>query len=58
MVAYARWQLGTDSMERVHRIIAANDERKQRKARAEAEQAERDGAAPGAGVLVHPTALR
>jgi hypothetical protein len=58
LVAYARWQLGTDSMERVHRITAANDERKQPKARVEAEQAEQPGAAPGARVLIHPTALR
>jgi hypothetical protein len=38
MVAYAQWQLGADSLKRVHRITAANVERKQRKARGEPEQ--------------------
>lgn len=58
MVAYAQWQLGANSLERVHRITAANEERKQRKARAEAEPAEQAAAHPMARVLTHPTALR
>jgi hypothetical protein len=58
LVAYAQWQLGADSMERVHRITAANEERKQRKALAAAEQAEQDAAQPVARLLTHPTAVR
>lgn len=56
MVAYAQWQLGDDSMERVHRITAANDERKQRKAIAAAEQTELTDVRPLARVLTHPAA--
>ena len=58
LVAYAQWQLGADSMERVHRITAANEERKQRKALAAAKQAEQDAAPPVARLLTHPTAVR
>ena len=58
MVAYAQWQLGADSMGRVHRITAANEERKQQKASAAAAHAELVDARPLARVLTHPTAIR
>jgi len=56
MVAYAQWQLGDDSMERVHRITSANEERKQWKARAAAEQTGLMDVRPLARVLTHPAA--
>lgn len=59
MVHYAQWQDGADSLERVHRISVAADERQQRKQTAR----EHDDATTSTGqgdalVLTHPTALR
>jgi hypothetical protein len=55
MVHYAKWQLGPDSMERVHRISAAAEERKQARAQAEVPTPRPE---PGGLVLAHPTAYR
>ncbi len=55
MVHYAQWQLGPDSMERVQRIAAAAEERKQARAQAEAQEPPRE---TGGLVLAHPTARR
>ena len=56
MVHYAHWQDGADSLERVHLISAAADERQRQKEAAR----EFDDPAPdgGALVLIHPTARR
>ena len=61
MVAYAQWhqgQRGADSLERVHRISTANEERKQQKARAAAQVGEQAAVQPIARVLTHTAALR
>lgn len=58
MVAYAQWQLGADSMERVHRITAANEERKQQKARGKTTRAELIDTRPLARVSTPHTAMR
>lgn len=59
MVHYARWLDGADSLERVHRISAAADERQRRK-QAPREHREQlaDSGHGNALVLTHPTALR
>jgi hypothetical protein len=54
LVHYAQWQLGPNSMERVQRIAAAAEQRKQ--ARAQAEVPAPRGS--GGLVLAHPTAHR
>ena len=54
MVHYAQWQDAADSLERVHRISAAADERQRQKEAALDEPA----SVRGALVLTHPTALR
>lgn len=55
LVHYAQWQLGPDSMERVQRIAAAAEQRKQARAQAEVLAPTRE---TGGLVLAHPTALR
>lgn len=55
MVHYAQWQDGADSLERVHRIALAAEERKRARAQAEEPQGRNE---PGGVVLTHPTALR
>lgn len=59
MVHYSQWQDGADSLERVHRISAAADERQRRTqdAREFDDPATPDGQGD-ALVLTHPTALR
>ncbi|WP_179652977.1 hypothetical protein [Nocardioides aromaticivorans] len=55
LVHYARWQLGPDSLERVHRISAADEERRQARVQVEFASADHE---QGGVVLTHPTALR
>lgn len=55
LVHYAQWQLGPDSMERVQRIAAAAEQRKQARANAERPAPPRE---TGGLVLAHPTVRR
>ena len=59
MVHYAQWQDGADSLERVHRISAAADERqRQKQALHEHSEQTAESGQGDALVLTHPTALR
>ncbi|MEP9385576.1 hypothetical protein [Nocardioides sp. KR10-350] len=58
MVHYAQWQDGASSLERVHRINAAADERQRRKQAVHHHPRVTDRGPGGALVLAHPTALR
>ncbi|MDP3892665.1 hypothetical protein [Nocardioides sp.] len=59
MVDYAQWQDGADSLERVHRISAAADERqRQKQALHEHSEQTAESGQGDALVLTHPTALR